>query len=347
MSKTVKVGFIGAGGIARYQMSMLKKIEGVEIVAAADVNKAGLESAAKEHQIEKTMTDWRELLKMKDLDAVSVCTPNKLHWEPTVRALATGKHVIVEKPMAMNAVEAGKMCAAAKKAKKVLQIAFQWRFTPVAQMIRKQVQSGALGNILYVRVQALRRRGIPNWGVFGRKALQGGGPMIDIGVHLMEMAHYVIGGPKPVSASGACYTYHGNKKSNTICQWPNWDHKTYTVEDLAVGFLKFETGASMVVESSFVAHIEKDVFGIQVMGTKGGATSEPARVFTDQNGYMMNMEPSYMGQQDGFDYKMRHFIACVRGETKCEAPGEDGWMVQKMLDGIYKSSEIGKEVKIS
>jgi predicted dehydrogenase len=236
MSKTVKVGFIGAGGIARYQMSLLKKIEGVEIVAAADVNKAGLEQAAKEFEIGKTMSDWRDLLRMKEIDAVSVCTPNKLHCEPTVRALAGGKHVIVEKPMAMNAQEAGKMCAAAKKAKKVLQIAFQWRFTPVAQMIRKQVQSGALGDILYVRVQALRRRGIPNWGVFGRKALQGGGPMIDIGVHLMEMAHYVIGGPTPVSASGACYTYHGNKKSNTICPWPNWDHKTYTVEDLAVGF---------------------------------------------------------------------------------------------------------------
>jgi len=345
--KTVKIGFIGTGGIARLQMSMLRKIEGVEIVAAADVNKTALDLAAAEYKIEKTFSDWRDLLKIKEIDAISVCTPNKLHYEPTVTALMAGKHVLVEKPMAMSAQEAGKMVAAGKKSKKLLQIGFQWRFTPVAQMLRRQVHSGALGDILYVRVQALRRRGIPNWGVFGRKELQGGGPMIDIGVHLLEMAHYVIGAPKPISASGACYTYMGNKKSDTVCQWPNWDYKTYTVEDLAIGFLKFDTGCSIVVESSFVAHIEKSVYGIQIMGTKGGATSEPAMIFTDQNGYMMNMEPAYMGQQhDGFEFKLKHFVECIRNGAKCLAPGEDGWMVQKMLDGIYKSSQIGKEVKI-
>jgi predicted dehydrogenase len=347
MSKTLKIGFVGAGGIARYQMSMLKKIDGVEIVGLADVNKSALDLAAKETNGAKVFSDWKELLAMPGLDAVSVCTPNKLHCEPTVLALKAGKHVLVEKPMAMNAAEAGKMCEAAARAKKILQIAFQWRFTPVAQMLRRQVHSGALGDVLYVRVQALRRRGIPNWGVFGRKELQGGGPMIDIGVHLLEMAHYVIGAPKPVSAAGSCYTYLGNKGSDTMCPWPNWDYKTYSVEDLAVGFLKFETGATLVIESSFVAHIEKDVYGIQIMGTKGGATSDPPRIFTDANGYMMNMEPTYMGQQDGFDYKMRHFVECIRNGIKCQAPGEDGWMVQKMLDGIYRASDLGKEIKIA
>jgi len=346
MGKTLKIGFIGAGGIARYQMSMLNKIDGVEIVAAADPNQSALDASKKEQKIAKTFNDWRELLAIKDLDAISVCTPNKLHCEPTVAALKAGKHVLVEKPMAMNAGEAWKMCEAAKRSKKLLQIAFQWRFTPVAQMLRQQVKSGALGDIQYVRVQALRRRGIPNWGVFGRKDLQGGGPMIDIGVHLLEMAHYVIGAPNPISATGTCYTYLGNKKSDTMCPWPNWDHKTYTVEDLAVGFMKFETGASLVIESSFAAHIEKDVFGVQIMGTKGGATSEPAKIFADQNGYMMDMTPHYMGQQDSFEYKMRHFVECIRNGTKCQAPGKDGWMVQKMLDGIYRSAETGKEVKI-
>jgi len=346
MGKSLRIGFIGTGGIARYQMSLLKKIEGVEIVAVSDVNEKAIEATKKEYQIDKTFTDWKDLVKMKDLDAVSVCTPNKLHYEPTVAALQSGKHVLVEKPMAMNAKEAQRMVEAGRRSKKVLQIAFQWRFTPVAQMLRKQVASGALGDIMYVRVQALRRRGIPNWGVFGRKELQGGGPMIDIGVHLLEMAHYIVGSPKPISASGSCYTYMGNTKCDTVCPWPNWDHKTYTVEDLAVGFLKFDTGATMVVESSFVAHIEKDVYSIQIMGTKGGATSDPPRIFMDHNGYMMNMEPNFMGAQDGFEFKMRHFVDCVRDGVTCLAPGEDGWTVQKMLDGIYKSSELKKEVKI-
>jgi predicted dehydrogenase len=129
-------------------------------------------------------------------------------------------------------------------------------------------------------------------------------------------------------------------------RFPNWDHKTYTVEDLAVGMLKFANGTSMVIESSFAAHIEKDVFGVQIMGTKGGATSDPPKFFTDHNGYMMNMEPTFMGDQDGFTFKMKHFVDCIRGESECMAPGEDGLIVQKMFDGIYKSSDTGREVKI-
>ena len=189
MAKTVKIGFVGAGGIARFQMSKLKTLADVEIVGVADVNASALELAKKEIGVEKTFADWKDLLKVKGLDAISVCTPNKLHCEPTVAALNAGMHVLVEKPMAMTAKEAAKMVESAKKNKKLLQIAFQWRFTPVAQMLRKQVESGSLGDIVYVRVQALRRRGIPNWGVFGRKDWQGGGPMSDIGVHLLEMAH--------------------------------------------------------------------------------------------------------------------------------------------------------------
>jgi len=346
MSTKVRLGFIGAGGIAQFQMSKLKTLPDGVIIAVADINTAGLEKVKKEFGVEKTFTDWKELLKVKDLNAVSVCTPNKLHCAPTVAALNAGLPVLVEKPMAMNAREAAQMVAAAKKNKKLLQIGFQWRFTPVAQMLRKQVQSGSLGDIVYVRVQALRRRGIPNWGVFGRKELQGGGPMIDIGVHLLEMAHYVIGSPMPTSALGSCYTYLGDKKSDTMCIWPNWDYKTYSVEDLAIGMLKFKNGATMVIESSFAAHIEKDVFGVQIMGTKGGATSDPPKIYTVHNGYMMNMEPAYMGDQDAFVFKLKHFVDCVRGDAECLAPGEDGLMVQKMLDGIYKSSTAGKEVKI-
>ncbi|HHN46834.1 MAG TPA: Gfo/Idh/MocA family oxidoreductase, partial [Planctomycetes bacterium] len=291
MAATVKIGFIGSGGIALTQMGHLSKLPGVEIVAASDINKQMLAKAREQFNVQRLYEDWKEMLaEEKDMVAVSVCTPNKLHCEPTVAALNAGKHVLVEKPIAMNAKEGEKMVAAAKKNKKLLQIAFQFRFRPSTQAIRKQVEAGALGKILYVRCQALRRRGIPNWGVFGRKELQGGGPMIDIGVHIMEEAHYVIGKPKPVSAKGAAYTYLGNRKSQTVCPWPNWDYKTYTVEDLAVGMVTFEDGANLLIEASFAAHIENDVFNVQVMGTKGGAILEPPKIFTDQNGYMVNIE---------------------------------------------------------
>ena len=110
---------------------------------------------------------------------------------------------------------------------------------------------------MFVKCQALRRRGIPNWGVFGQKKLQGGGPMIDIGVHVIEMAHYMMGSPEPVAAAGNTWTYMGNKKSAVVSQWPNWDYKTYTVEDLAIGQIRFDNGSILQIEASFAgAHRE-------------------------------------------------------------------------------------------
>src|SRR5207237_8459084 len=133
--------------------------------------------------------------------------------------------------------EGQQMIDAAKKIKKELIVAFQFRFEPKSRLIRRQVDEGRFGKIMYARAQALRRRGIPNWGVFGRKDLQGGGPMIDIGVHILETAHYMIGSPRPVSCTGNTWTFMGNKASDVASMWPNWDHKTYTVEDMDVGMV--------------------------------------------------------------------------------------------------------------
>lgn len=200
--------------------------------------------------------------------------------------------------------------------------------------------------MLYVRAQAMRRRGIPSWGVFGQKEKQGGGPMIDIGVHILETAHSMIGSPKPVSALGMTYTYLGNKKPEALPPWGEWDWKTYNVEDLAVGMIKFETGTTLLIESSFAAHIEKDIWNITLMGEKAGANWESSELFTDVNGYMVNSKPSFIGTWDNFSYKMKHWVEVCRDARENECPAEHGLMVQKMLDAIYASSAAGKEVKI-
>jgi predicted dehydrogenase len=345
--KPFKVAFIGSGAIALTHMKYLKEIPGVQVVAAADVSKDSLERARSEYQISNVYSDYHDMLKHEtEIDAVDVCTPNALHAPATIAALEAGHHVMVEKPMAMNVPEAKAMLEASKKAKKHLIIWFQHRFEPRTKVIRDQIQSGAFGDILYVRCQALRRRGIPNWGVFGRRELQGGGPMIDIGVHVIEMAHYAIGSPRPLSATGNIWTYMGNHASKVLSAWPNWDYKTYTVEDLAVGMIRFDTGAMMTIEASFVAHIEKDVWSFQVMGTKGGAVWDTSQIFTDEGGYMMNMTPTFIGKWDHFQYKMRHFVEVCRDGRDCEAPAEHGLMVQKMLDGVYASADVGHEVRI-
>jgi len=345
--KPFRLAVIGAGGIANAHINHIKKVAGVEVVAVADISDKALASMKEKFGV-RTYTDYKEMLsKEKEVDAVSVCTPNGLHSENTIAALQAGKHVIVEKPMAMNATEGQAMVDAAKKAGKQLVVGFQYRFDGKTQVIKNQIDAGVFGKPLYVRCQALRRRGIPNWGVFGRKDLQGGGPMIDIGVHVMEMAHFVLGSPRPIAASGNCWTYLGNKPMEALTGWANWDYKTYTVEDLAVGLIRFENGSMLSIEASFAAHIEKDVWNFTLMGEKGGASWDPCLIFKDEHGYMFNETPFHIGGGDNFENKMRHFVEVCRDGAKNISSGEQGLMVQKMLDGVYASAAAGGEVKIS
>ena len=194
--------------------------------------------------------------------------------------------------------------------------------------------------------QALRRRGIPSWGVFGRKDLQGGGPRIDIGVHMLETAHYLMGSPRPLTATANTFRFIGDKPCEVEAPWGAWDHKSYTVEDLAAGMVRFEGGAMLTQETSFAAHIERDVWNVQVMGEKGGANFETGQVFSDQDGYMMTMTPAHVSERHPFEYKMRHFVEVARGVRYNEVPPEHGLMVQKVIDAVYESAEKGREVPI-
>ena len=350
--KKLRVAIIGCGGIAQAHMRAYQNMPEVEIVAGVDIKKDRLELMNKEWGIPKEalFTDWKEMLAKIKPDAVDVCTPNGVHCAPVVDACNAGCHAMVEKPMAMNPKECEKMIAAAKKNNVKLSVGFQQRYRANTQALIQARNEGRFGDILFVKCQALRRRGIPNWGVFGQKELQGGGPMIDIGVHILECAWEFMGSPKPIAASGNCWTYLGNKPSNIRNAWPNWDYKTYTVEDLAIGQIRFENGAILQIESSFAAHIPKnDIFNFTAMGTKGGCSWEDVEIYADEHDMMMNMTPSFMPNDDWsvmFQRKLGNWVqGCLNG-TPLGASGEAGLGVQKMLDGIYRSAEAGKEVTI-
>jgi predicted dehydrogenase len=343
------VGFIGTGGIAHQHASNLKKVAGVELVCGADINEKNLHDFRDKQGIARVYADYREMLaREKAVDAICVCTPNAEHAPSAIAALAAGKHVLVEKPMAMDVAGCRAMIAAAAAAGKQLVVGYQYRFDGRTQLIRRQVDAGAFGAVLHVRCQALRRRGIPNWGVFGRKELQGGGPLIDIGVHVIEMAHYAMGSPQPVAASGSAWTYLGDKPSDVESAWKGWDWQTYTVEDLAVGLIRFANGATLSIEASFAAHIDKDVWNFSLMGEKGGANWDPPQVFTDQHGHMFTQSPAFVPNQ-GWDAnwaeKMRHFVEVCRDGRANIAPGESGLMVQEILDGVYRSAAAKQEVR--
>lgn len=346
----LRVAVIGCGGIAQTHMASFAKMPEVEVVAGVDILPERLKTFEEKWGVTKLYKDWNQMLREVKPDAVDVCTPNGVHAPAVIDSCNAGCHAMTEKPMAMTTDECRKMIEAAKKAKKKLAVGFQYRFHPSTEMLVRAREKGMFGNIMFTRVQALRRRGIPNWGVFGQKHLQGGGPMIDIGVHIIEMSHYTMGSPRPVAATGNIWTYLGNKKSQVVSQWPNWDHKTYTVEDLAIGHIRFENGAIMHIEAMFAGHIEKDVWNFQIMGDKGGATWDPTVIFHDEAGTMFNSSPAFTPRADFttlFDAKLQNWVdACLKG-VELRAPGAAGLDVQKMLNGVYDSAEKGgKEVTI-
>jgi predicted dehydrogenase len=349
--KKFRIAIIGCGGIAGTHMGALAKLADTEVVAGVDIDPARLENFKNKWGVTQLYSDWKKMLREVAPDGVIVATPNGVHAAPTIDSLHAGAHVLVEKPMAMTPAECEKMIAAAKKANKKLTIGFQYRYHPSTQFLKRAADDGQFGDIMFARCQALRRRGIPNWGVFGQKHLQGGGPMIDIGVHVIEMAHYVMGSPRPVAATGNTWTFHGNKPSKVVSQWPNWDYKTYTVEDLAIGHIRFENGAILHIEASFVNHIAKDVWSFDLMGTKGGATWDPAAIYRDSAGTMVNSTPGFL-PNDGdfpamFKTKIRDWVDGATKGTPLTAPGEAGLDVQKILDGVYRSAAAGgKEVAI-
>jgi predicted dehydrogenase len=347
--KKLRVAIVGCGGISDIHFRTLATFPDVQIVAAVDDRTERLEWAREKHGVTALFSHWTRMLEQVKPDAVNVCTPNGAHAPVVIDAANAGCHTLTEKPMALTTQECERMIEAAAKNKRKLAVGFQYRFHPSTQFLMKAREEGEFGKVMFVKCQALRRRGIPNWGVFGQKEKQGGGPMIDIGVHVIEMSHYVMGSPRPIAASGSTWTYHGNKPSSIASQWPNWDHKTYNVEDLAIGQIRFDNGAILQIEASFVAHIEKDVWNFTLMGEKGGCTWDPVAVFTDRAGHMTNYSPSYTG--DGsfdtlFTYKLRNWVDACLYDAPLLAPGEAGLDIQKILDGIYRSAAVGKEVPI-
>ncbi|MBQ7400877.1 MAG: Gfo/Idh/MocA family oxidoreductase, partial [Lentisphaeria bacterium] len=211
--KKLRVAFIGCGGIFTTHMAAYSQIPEVEIVGYCDIKPDRLEDVQKQYGAtpEMCFEKWDDMFKAVKPDAIDVCTPNGVHMPAAVAAANAGCHVMVETPMAMTPEECEKMIAAAKKNNVKLAVGFQHRYNTKTDYLMNAKARGQFGNLMFVKCQALRRRGIPNWGVFGQKELQGGGPLIDIGVHVIEMAHYFMGSPKPVAATGNCWTYLGNK----------------------------------------------------------------------------------------------------------------------------------------
>jgi len=346
--KKVRVGIIGSGGIAQTaHMPGYAAIPDLcEIVALADTDPVAAKTAAEKFHVKHVFSDYHDLLAMDEVDAVSVCTPNYLHKQPTIDAFAAGKHVLCEKPVAMNAAEAKEMLAASRKAGKKFAVGYNTRFNPGSQLMKRFVESGDAGEIYYARAQALRRRGIPGWGVFIDKAKQGGGPLIDIGVHILDLTLWLMGHPKPVSASGVTYAKFGHR-GDIVGFLGQWDYKNFTVEDFASALIRFENGATVVLESSFVANIPEDVWNTTLCGTEGGVTMNPLTLVTERHRALNITRPELPEKNvNSHHAEIKHFVECILTDTQPLVTGEQALMVAQIMDAIYASSEKGREVPI-
>lgn len=343
----LKVGIIGSGGIA--QGTHLPgwqrlKSDGVDVVAVCDIKKSVAKEAAARFDVPRVYSDYRQMLRQEQLDIVDVCTPNAFHKGPTIAGLRAGAHVIVEKPMAMSVAECKAMNAAAKKARRKLMVAQNARFSGDAQAMKRFVDGGGLGEVYYARAAALRRRGIPGWGVFTNKELQGGGPMIDIGVHILDLTLWLMGFPEPAYVSGVTYTKIGTRKG--VGGMGQWDPKKYTVEDLASGLVRMKNGATIMIEASFALNIPHEEQRTMICGTNGGLCSSPLTFVEENYDNIINGTPQFVGEVQSHAEEIRCFVEAIRKDLPSPVPGEQAIITQKILNGIYESAEKGKEVRI-
>jgi predicted dehydrogenase len=346
MAKTVRVGIIGSGGIARYaHIPGYQAQKEVEIVALCDVLPGRATSVAQEFHIPHAYESYQEMFDSEQLDAVSVCTPNATHKEITIAALEAGLHVLCEKPIAMSLAEGRAMADAAKKMGKVLQVGLHWRFTSEAQTLKRFIDAGDLGEIYYGEATCMRRRGIPGWGVFTQKALQGGGALIDIGVHTLDHTLWLMGNPKPVAVMGITYAAFG-KRQDVVSVWEHWDADKFDVDDMGIGLVRMANGASLFLRASWAANIEKAFQETRILGAHGGAYMSPLRIYKEMHQALVDITPTSLPEIKPHFKEIEHFCACVRGECACIVDPESVLDVQAILDAIYTSAETGREVRL-
>lgn len=349
--KPIKVGIIGAGQISENHVAGYRTA-GAEVVAICDPAQKTLETRSKKLTVPNTYKSAEAMLKAHpDLTAVSVCSPNIFHKEHAVLALEAGKHVLTEKPMAMTVEQAGAMVAAAKKAKKLLMCGHNQRFVPAAQKINALREEGAFGKIYHAKCSWIRRRGIPGLGRwFTTKKLSGGGPLIDIGIHVIDRTWYMMGKPRPIAVSGVTYNAFGKDIEKYVCtgMWagPRDPKGVMDVEDFASAFVRFENGATMTIEVSWAANRADENSWSILMGDKMGAlvNDDGITLYGERSGAIATEIIDF----DKSVYKDRHahFVDCIANGVKCTCPGEDGLAIQKILNGIYESSEKNAEIKI-
>lgn len=364
----LRIAIVGCGGIAnqKHMPSIKANADKADMVAFCDLIPERAEKAAKEYGVEgaKVYTDYKEMLAdtSVEFDVVHVCTPNVAHCPITVAAFEAGKHVMCEKPMAHNTEDARKMIDAWKKSGKKFTIGYQNRLRDDTQTLHASCEAGELGEIYFAKAHALRRRAVPTWGVFPNKALQGGGPLIDIGTHALDITLWMMNNYEPESVSGQVFYKLGRQEDGPAGNvFGPWDPKTFEVEDSAFGLVKMKNGATIYLEASWALNVLKSMEASTTLcGTKAGAEIHHGGSYpqdeliynTVEHNQLMEKTISPAGVVDFFEggaaaeavREQEQWLNAIINDTDPLVKPEQAFVVTQILEGIYKSAETGKEV---
>lgn len=345
-----KIGIIGAGGISEAHLQAIKDEPRAEVTAIADVSAEMASHRASRHAIPSVFSDYQEMLAKAEIDAVIVCVPNDLHAETANHALEAGKHVLCEKPMAIHVQQAETMIAAAKRADKILMVGHNNRFRSDAEQVKRLLDEGKLGSVYHAKAGWTRRHGIPGWGSwFTQKERAGGGPLIDIGVHMLDLTLWLVGHPKPVSVLGQTYAKFGPQRRG-LSEWGRIDeHGHFDVEDMAVALITFENGFTLSLDASWASHIEKENVFLKLYGEEGGASldliEERLTLYHDWHGVPSTTEMTPKPQKERV-LLFAHFLDAIEGKTAPICTPEQALYISRLIEAIYTSAQTGEPVRL-
>ncbi|WP_442602935.1 Gfo/Idh/MocA family protein [Paenibacillus sp. KN14-4R] len=356
-NRIVRVGIIGCGGIGvGKHLPSLAKLKQVEIVAFCDIVEERAVKAAEQYGTSdaKVYTQYEQLLQDTSIEVIHVCTPNDSHCEISVASMEAGKHVMCEKPMAKTAAQAREMLDASRRTGKKLTIGYQNRFRPDSQYLKQVCSDGDLGDIYFAKALAVRRRAVPTWGVFLDEEKQGGGPLIDIGTHALDLTLWMMDNYKPKMVVGSVYHKLGQRE-NAANAWGPWDPKEFRVEDSAFGYITMENGATIVLESSWALNtLQVGEAKTVLCGTEGGADMEKGlRINGEKHSRMFVNEIDLAGGGVAFydgnvekdqDVEARQWIECIINDTEPVVDPAQALVVTEILEAIYESAKSGKPV---
>ena len=355
-SPRLRVGIVGCGA-GQFHLDGYSEDPRAEVVALAGLDADRCQKLAAQYNIPSIYREYQDLLARDDIDAVSVAVPNNLHLPMALAAFESGKHVLVEKPIARTAAEGEQMVAAAKKAGKLLGVAFNRRARHDVQLVHQAVANGEFGRVYYAKAFWMRRSGIPGMGTwFTKKDGAGGGPLIDLGVHVLDMALYMMGNPTVTAVSAATYAELGPQGRGAWrgARFHIDADQPYEVEDLATAFIRLEGGATLQLETAWAAYTGAgDDFGVSLFGSQGGAEiiskdyalTGTLRVFGEFSGIPTDSSPR-LQKTSGHGEIIKNFVTAILDGTPFSPSGEEGVDRARLIDAIYQSAELGREVRI-